>query len=81
MAASFQNFLSVKLRQSGVEIERIDPLAGDTWDQEVTARDDHTIFHRSAWARVEASQSEPADPELRRQPERVSQRELCEMDV
>ena len=36
---------------------------------------------RSAWARVEASQSEPADPELRRQPERVSQRELCEMDV
>lgn len=52
MAASFQSFLFERLRQAGVEIERIDPLADDTWDQAVTAREDHTVFHRSAWARV-----------------------------
>jgi hypothetical protein len=52
MTASLQTFLSERLRQSGVEIEQIDPLVGDTWDQIVTARGDHTVFHRSAWARV-----------------------------
>lgn len=52
MAAIFQTFLSERLRQAGVEIERIDPLTGDAWDLRITARDDHTVFHRSAWARV-----------------------------
>jgi CelD/BcsL family acetyltransferase involved in cellulose biosynthesis len=52
MAASLQTFGSQRLRESGVEIERIDPLAGDTWDQRVTAHKDHSVFHRSAWARV-----------------------------
>lgn len=33
-------------------MERIDPLAGDAWDNAVLAHEDHTIFHRSAWARV-----------------------------
>jgi CelD/BcsL family acetyltransferase involved in cellulose biosynthesis len=37
---------------SPVQVERIDPLAGDHWDALVTARDDHSVFHRSAWARV-----------------------------
>lgn len=35
-----------------LEIKTIDPLAGDSWDKLVTAHEDHTVFHRSAWARV-----------------------------
>lgn len=35
-----------------IKLERIDPLAGDDWDALVTGRSDHSIFHRSAWARV-----------------------------
>lgn len=35
-----------------LEIKAIDPLAGDTWDEIVTAHADHSVFHRSAWARV-----------------------------
>lgn len=35
-----------------LKIEIIDPLAGDSWDEIVTAHEDHTVFHRSAWARV-----------------------------
>jgi hypothetical protein len=35
-----------------LEVRTIDPLADDTWDALVTACEDHTIFHRSAWARV-----------------------------
>ncbi len=52
MAASLKTFLSERLRLSGVEIEQINPLEGGAWDQRVTAREDHTIFHHSAWARV-----------------------------
>lgn len=33
-------------------MERIDPLDGDAWDASVLAHDEHTIFHRSAWAKV-----------------------------
>lgn len=35
-----------------IEYEQIDPLDGDTWDSLVTTRPDHTVFHRSAWARI-----------------------------
>lgn len=35
-----------------IQAERIDPLSGGLWDAHVTARPDHTVFHRSAWARV-----------------------------
>lgn len=52
MAASLQTFLSERLRQSGVEIEQINPLAVAEWDQRVTTREDQTIFHHSTWARV-----------------------------
>lgn len=52
MAVILHTFLSQRLRQSGVEIEQIDPLVGDSWDGRVTAREGHTFFHRSAWARV-----------------------------
>lgn len=52
MAAGIQKFLSAKLHQSGVEIERVDPLDAEAWDQPVATHQDHTVFHRSAWARV-----------------------------
>lgn len=35
-----------------IQVERIDPLAGGLWDTHVAARPDHSVFHRSAWARV-----------------------------
>jgi CelD/BcsL family acetyltransferase involved in cellulose biosynthesis len=35
-----------------VNAERIDPLAGADWDAHVTRHPDHSVFHRSAWARV-----------------------------
>ena len=35
-----------------IKLERIDPLAGGAWDGLVAGREDHSIFHRSAWARV-----------------------------
>jgi CelD/BcsL family acetyltransferase involved in cellulose biosynthesis len=33
-------------------VEGIDPLADDGWDQRVMAHSGHSVFHRSAWARV-----------------------------
>lgn len=35
-----------------IRLEWIDPMAGDAWDAWVTQRENHSIFHRSAWARV-----------------------------
>lgn len=35
-----------------LRVEFIDPLAGDAWDDEVTAISGHTVFHRAAWAMV-----------------------------
>lgn len=35
-----------------INLERINPLAGDAWDALITGRENHSIFHRSAWARV-----------------------------
>ena len=37
---------------SSVSIEVLDPLADSTWDNFVSNFQDHTVFHRSAWARV-----------------------------
>jgi lipid II:glycine glycyltransferase (peptidoglycan interpeptide bridge formation enzyme) len=31
---------------------RVDPLAGDDWDAQVTTHKDQSVFHSSAWARV-----------------------------
>ena len=42
----------VKSQAAGVTIERIDPLADGRWDEIVGAREDQSIFHHSAWARV-----------------------------
>ncbi len=33
-------------------LDRLDPMAGDAWDSAVLAHPGHTVFHRSAWARV-----------------------------
>ena len=38
--------------QPPTSVEFIDPLANDEWDMKITARPDHSVFHRSAWARV-----------------------------
>lgn len=35
-----------------IRIDRMDPLADAAWDSLVTTRPDHSVFHRSAWARV-----------------------------
>jgi CelD/BcsL family acetyltransferase involved in cellulose biosynthesis len=36
-----------------IVVERIDPFAKDgTWDNQVCAHNDHSVFHRSEWARV-----------------------------
>ena len=35
-----------------VEIIPMDPLTGVEWDEKVVATRDHTVFHRSAWAKV-----------------------------
>lgn len=35
-----------------IEIEKIDPLSGETWDREVLAHPEHSVFHRSGWAKV-----------------------------
>lgn len=37
---------------SRLAVDRIDPFDGDRWDTLVSARSDHSVFHRSAWARV-----------------------------
>ncbi len=52
MADSSQTIEFNKVRQSSIIIEQIDPLVGKAWDDSVTPREDHSIFHRSAWARV-----------------------------
>jgi CelD/BcsL family acetyltransferase involved in cellulose biosynthesis len=52
MVESLQTIDCGKARQSGIRIERFDPLADPAWDAMVTARQDHWIFHRAAWARV-----------------------------
>lgn len=52
MADSFQTIATDKSRLSGMEIEQVDPFKDNDWDDKVTIRDDHSIFHRSAWARV-----------------------------
>lgn len=35
-----------------IKLQRIDPLVGDAWDALLARREDQSIFHRSAWARV-----------------------------
>lgn len=52
MTELLQIFKSDKVRGSRAVIEIIDPLSDGDWDARVTTREDHTIFHRSAWARV-----------------------------
>src|SRR6478609_3403520 len=43
---------SKKVRSTDIEIERMDPLVDQTWDAKVAIREDDSVFHRSAWARV-----------------------------
>lgn len=35
-----------------IKVEILNPTVGKAWDERVTTREDHSIFHRSAWARV-----------------------------
>lgn len=42
----------VPSRLSEIRTDIIDPLIDDVWDGLVAPRRDHSIFHRSAWARV-----------------------------
>ena len=51
MVAHFQSLPQLGAIQD-VQCERIDPLSDDGWDSRVTLRPDHSVFHRSAWARV-----------------------------
>jgi hypothetical protein len=39
-------------KNESVTCERIDPLFGDDWDSEIIVHPQHSVFHRSAWARV-----------------------------
>ena len=52
MVAPLQSCLLAPYAGADIQSERIDPLAGEAWDSCVTARPDHSVFHRSAWARV-----------------------------
>ncbi len=52
MAESPQTTGCEEVQLGNVEIERIDPLLDQSWDAKVAVRDDHSIFHRAAWARV-----------------------------
>jgi CelD/BcsL family acetyltransferase involved in cellulose biosynthesis len=52
MADFLQTFGLEKLRDRGITIERIDPLADTRWDEIADVRADHSVFHHSAWARV-----------------------------
>jgi CelD/BcsL family acetyltransferase involved in cellulose biosynthesis len=47
-----QSHLLAPYAGADIQSERIDPLVGGDWDSHVTARPDHSVFHRSAWARV-----------------------------
>jgi CelD/BcsL family acetyltransferase involved in cellulose biosynthesis len=51
MAGKFQSLPPTRSLLN-VQFERIDPLVGPLWDSHVTPRPDHSVFHRSAWARV-----------------------------
>ena len=52
MVAPLQSRLLAPPASADIQSERIDPLMGGGWDWHVTARPDHSVFHRSAWARV-----------------------------
>lgn len=52
MTAFIQDLPPVFHSSPAAQSERIDPLAGDAWDSCVKTRDDHSVFHLSAWARV-----------------------------
>ena len=52
MAAPLQPLLQTPQSSPDTQTERIDPLAGEAWDALVTSRPEHSVFHRSAWARV-----------------------------
>lgn len=52
MAVPARTIVTNKVLLSNVSVEQLDPLVETTWDNLVTTRNDHSIFHRSAWARV-----------------------------
>ena len=41
-----------KLQGSGIEIQQIDPIIENHWDDIIASQVDSSIFHHSAWARV-----------------------------
>ena len=52
MVHSLQPLLLDPYTGQNILTEQINPLTDDIWDSLVTARSDHSVFHRSAWARV-----------------------------
>jgi len=52
MVARYLHILSENLHKLGIEITQLNPINDNEWDQLVTAHHDHTIFHRTAWAKV-----------------------------
>lgn len=52
MAISLQMVPVAETVGSRLSIDWIDPLVGGAWDSLVAVRGDHSVFHRSAWAKV-----------------------------
>jgi CelD/BcsL family acetyltransferase involved in cellulose biosynthesis len=52
MVTHLQSPALVPQASPDIHAERIDPLVGAVWDSHITARPDHSVFHRAAWARV-----------------------------
>jgi CelD/BcsL family acetyltransferase involved in cellulose biosynthesis len=52
MAISLQAVPFAETVISRLAVDRIDPLVGDAWDVLVSLRGEHSVFHRSAWAKV-----------------------------
>ncbi len=52
MSATFQIPVEPTTASSAAEVEWIDPLSGAAWDDQVVAAGGHSVFHRSAWAKV-----------------------------
>jgi hypothetical protein len=52
MADNILSIGSDRMLPSGVVLEEVDPLSEADWDSEVLSHPSHSVFHRSAWAKV-----------------------------
>ena len=44
--------MTTRILPAGVALGRIDPLTGNEWDSGIVSHPGHSVFHRSAWAKV-----------------------------